>query len=43
LVEFKEALIFALLGVLKLENLPNCLASVTGARQDHASGMLYQS
>jgi anhydro-N-acetylmuramic acid kinase len=43
LVEFKEALIFGLLGVLKLENLPNCLASVTGARQDHASGMLYES
>ena len=43
LVEFKEALIFGLLGVLKLENLPNCLASVTGAREDHASGMLYQS
>lgn len=42
LVEFKEALIFGLLGVLKLEGLPNCLASVTGARQDHSSGMLYK-
>lgn len=43
LVEFKEALIFGLLGVLKLENLPNCLASVTGAEKDHTSGMLYHS
>ena len=43
MVEFKEALIFGLLGVLKLENLPNCLASVTGAQEDHSSGMLYHS
>ena len=42
LVEFKEALIFALLGVLKLEGLPNCLASVTGARENHSSGVLYK-
>lgn len=42
LVEFKEALIFGLLGVLKLEGLPNCLASVTGAKEDHSSGMLYE-
>ncbi len=43
LVEFKEALVFGLLGVLRLENLPNCLASVTGASRDHSSGMLYDS
>lgn len=42
LIEFKEALIFALLGVLKLEKLPNCLASVTGASEDHSSGIIYQ-
>ena len=41
LVEFKEALVFALLGVLKVEGLPNCLASVTGAKQDHSSGMTF--
>lgn len=39
-IEFKEALIFALLGVLKLRNEINVLASVTGARQDHCSGMV---
>ncbi len=41
LVEFKEALIFGLLGVLKLRNEINCLSSVTGARRDHSSGQIY--
>ena len=41
LVEFKEALIFALLGVLKLEGKVNTLASVTGASQDHSAGKIY--
>ena len=41
LIEFKEALIFALLGLLKLEGAINCLSSVTGARKDHSSGMVY--
>jgi len=43
LVEFKEALIFAFLGILKLSGLPNCLASVTGASHDHSSGVIYQA
>lgn len=38
LVEFKEALIFALLGVLKIEEKINCLKSVTGASKNHSSG-----
>jgi len=41
LIEFKEAIIFALLGVLRLRNEPNCLASVTGAPVDHCSGKIY--
>jgi len=41
LVEFKEALVFGLLGVLKLRNEVNCLASVTGASSDHSSGVIY--
>lgn len=40
-IEFKEALIFALLGVLKLRNEINVLASVTGAKHDHSSGEIY--
>ena len=39
-VEFKEALIFALLGVLKLRNEINVLSSVTGAKHDHSSGVI---
>ena len=42
-IQFKEALIFALLGVLKLRNEINVLASVTGAKHDHSSGEIYES
>lgn len=38
LIDYKEALIFALLGVLKVQNKINCLQSVTGAKKDHSSG-----
>jgi anhydro-N-acetylmuramic acid kinase len=41
-IEFKEALIFALLGVLKLRNEINVLASVTGAKYNHSSGEIYE-
>lgn len=41
LVEFKEALVFAFLGVLKLQNKVNCLSSVTGAKHDHSSGIIF--
>ena len=40
-LEFKEALIFALLGVLKLRNENNVLSSVTGALKDHSSGIIF--
>jgi anhydro-N-acetylmuramic acid kinase len=40
-LEFKEALIFALLGVLKLRNEINVLSSVTGAKMDHSTGVIY--
>jgi len=41
IIEFKEALIFGLLGVLKLKNHINILASVTGSTKDHSSGKVF--
>lgn len=41
LVSFKEALVFALLGVLRVRGEVNCLASVTGAAHDHSAGVVY--
>jgi len=42
-VNFKEALIFAFLGALFVNDIPNCLSSVTGARYDCIGGALYKA
>ena len=41
LINYKEALIFAFLGVLKIDNQVNCLQSVTGASKNHSSGVIF--
>jgi anhydro-N-acetylmuramic acid kinase len=43
LVKFKEALIFAFLGLLRFLNETNCLSSVTGAMRDSSSGIIHLS
>lgn len=43
LIEFKEALVFAFLGHLRLLGIDNCLASVTGARRDSCGGTIYEN
>ncbi|HSZ72064.1 MAG TPA: anhydro-N-acetylmuramic acid kinase [Cytophagaceae bacterium] len=40
-VAFKEALIFALLGALRLQKEKNVWSSATGSRRDHCGGALY--
>jgi anhydro-N-acetylmuramic acid kinase len=41
LINFKEALIFAFLGVLRIRNQENVLSSVTGSKQNQVAGALY--
>lgn len=41
LIDFKEALIFAFLGLMRTLRLPNVLSSVTGAQKDNVSGTLH--
>lgn len=43
IINYKEALVFALLGFLKDEGKNNCLKSVTGATKDHSSGVVFES
>ncbi len=41
IINFKEAIIFAFLGLLRDQNKINCFASVTGAKRNHSSGNIF--
>jgi len=41
IIEFKEALVFAFLGVLRILEKENCLKSVTGAKKNNCGGAIY--
>lgn len=41
IIEYKEALLMALMGAFRLAGLPNCLAEVTGASRDSIGGAVY--
>lgn len=40
IIDFKEALIFAFMGVLRINNEINILSSATGSSHDHSSGII---
>jgi len=41
IISFKEAILMALLGALRVMGLPNCIASVTGASRDAVGGAVH--
>lgn len=42
IIGFKEAAMIALMGVMRINNVPNCMSSVTGAVHDTINGAIYQ-
>ena len=43
LIQFKEALVFAFLGLLRIQGEINCLSSVTGGKKDLSTGTIYRT
>lgn len=42
IIDYKEALIFAFLGILRFRRQVNCLASVTGSKADNSGGIIHR-
>jgi len=42
IIQFKEAVLMAWMGVMRVENVPNVLKTVTGARRDSINGAIHQ-
>ncbi|MDG1386017.1 MAG: anhydro-N-acetylmuramic acid kinase [Flavobacteriaceae bacterium] len=42
MIDYKEAMIFGFLGLLKYCRVDNCFASVTGARHNHSTGVIFE-
>jgi len=42
IIQFKEAALMAWMGVMRVENVPNVLKTVTGARRDTINGAIHQ-
>ncbi len=42
LIDFKESIIFAFLGLLRIRNEINCFRTVTGAKKNHCTGKIYK-
>jgi anhydro-N-acetylmuramic acid kinase len=40
-IQFKEAILMGLMGLLRLKGIPNCFASVTGGQRDSVGGAVY--
>lgn len=43
IIDYKEALVFAFLGVLRIQNKINCYTSVTGAIKDSSCGIVFST
>ncbi|MEE4196233.1 MAG: anhydro-N-acetylmuramic acid kinase [Bacteroidales bacterium] len=41
IIEYKEAIIFGILGILRINHQDNCLSTVTGAKRNSSSGVIH--